>query len=221
MSSDDCIHPKPADVRAPRDPESNLTSVLTARRTVRAFTDGCIPRDVVETAIEAAGWAPSPHGKQPWRFAIVEDRRRRQALADSMAQDWKQQLELDGQDPETVATRLAKGKERLMNPPFLVIACLFPVGLDNYPDAQRQDAELTMAVQSLGAAVQNLLLSIQGQGYDAGWMCAPLFCPDVVREVLDLPAQCVPHALIPVGVAAREPKRRDRLDPDQLVISWE
>ena len=32
-----------------------------------------------------------------------------------------------------------------------------------------------MAIQSLGAAVQNFLLQIHASGYDAGWMCAPLF----------------------------------------------
>lgn len=78
-----------------------------------------------------------------------------------------------------------------------------------------------MAVQSLGAAIQNLLLEIYASGLDAGWMCAPLFCPDLVRENLGLPISLVPQALIPVGYAAKEPVRRPRRAVAELIASWE
>ena len=65
----------------------------------------------------------------------------------------------------------------MIDAPVLVLACLYLNDLDVYPDAERQEAERIMAIQSLGAAVQNLLLTIYSEGYDAGWMCAPLFVP--------------------------------------------
>lgn len=77
-----------------------------------------------------------------------------------------------------------------------------------------------MAIQSLGAAVQNLLLSIYADGLDAGWMCAPLFCPDIVRAVCGIGNELEPHALIPVGHAARDPLRRPRLPVDDLIAGW-
>jgi nitroreductase len=78
-----------------------------------------------------------------------------------------------------------------------------------------------MAIQSIGAAIQNLLLSLYASGLDAGWMCAPLFCPDLVRDTLGLDASLIPHAMIPVGYAAKEPVRRPRMPIEALIAAWE
>ncbi len=208
--------------RPPRSISDSWTEVLVGRRSVRAFVPGSVvPRSVIEASIEAAGWAPSPHGRQPWRFTVIENFPKRLALADAMADDWHRQLKLDGQSAETIAVRLEKGKARLTDASHLVLISLFLEDLDDYPDVDRQSAETTMAIQSLGAAVQNLLLSIHASGYDAGWMCSPLFCPEIVRDVLKLPETLHPHALIPIGVAAREPVRRPRRSIQELVVPWD
>jgi F420 biosynthesis protein FbiB-like protein len=198
-----------------------FAALVRGRRSVRAFQAKPVPRGAIEDAIAAAGWAPSPHGRQPWRFAVVESLRRREELAEAMAETWREQLRLDGQSAEIVEARLEKSRNRLVTAPVLIIPCLFLDDLDVYPDAARQEAEETMAIQSLGAAVQNLLLSIYGAGLDAGWMCAPLFCPDIVRESLGPDTSLIPHALIAVGYAAADPVRRPRLPLNDLVVQWE
>jgi PPOX class probable F420-dependent enzyme len=205
----------------PRPGREGLEEIVRGRRSVRAFRPDPVPRAIVEAAIAAAGWAPSPHGRQPWRFAIVERRERRFAVAAAMAATWETQLRLDGQDDATVAHRLARSRERLETAPVLVIPCLYLQDLDVYPDLERQAAEQTMAVQSIGAAIQNLLLSVYAAGLDAGWMCAPLFCPDVVRDALGLDATLLPHALVPVGFPAKDPVRRPRRPPAELIVLWE
>jgi F420 biosynthesis protein FbiB-like protein len=152
---------------------------------------------------------------------VVESQERRDALADAMAATWRTQLRLDGQDRATVEARLEKSRDRLHRAPVLIVPCLYLEGLDDYPDEDRQRAEETMAVQSLGAAVQNLLLSLYAAGVDGGWMCAPLFCPDVVQEALGLSPTLNPHALIAVGYAAADPVRRPRLPLDDLIVDWQ
>jgi nitroreductase len=92
--------------------------------------------------------------------------------------------------------------------------------LDAYPDAGRLAAEGTMAVQSLGAAIQIFLLAFYAAGLDAGWMCAPLFCPEVVRDALGLDPALIPQALLPVGYAAKDPVRRPRLPLERLIVDW-
>lgn len=206
---------------AARVGDAELAGIIRGRRSVRAFRPDPVPRAVVEAAIAAAGWAPSPHGRQPWRFAVVEVAARRAALADAMAETWREQLAMDGQSPAIVELRLEKSRSRLRDAPILVVPCLYLDDLDVYPDPDRQAAEATMAAQSLGAAIQNLLLTLYAGGLDAGWMCAPLFCPEVVRAALDLPPSLTPHALLPIGYAAKEPVRRDRLPWPDLIISWE
>ena len=203
----------------PRTPD--LWETIIGRRSVRAFSTQSIPRELIERAIEAAGWAPSPHGSQPWRFVVVESKERRYALADAMAATWRNQLTMDRQDLAELERRLARSMERLQRAPILVLVCLYMEDTQDYPDPDRQAAEQTMAVQSLGAATQNLLLSLHQQGLDAGWMCAPLFCPDVVRDVLGLGVDHQPHALIPVGRAAADPKRRPRRPISTIISDWQ
>jgi coenzyme F420-0:L-glutamate ligase / coenzyme F420-1:gamma-L-glutamate ligase len=205
----------------PRPGREELAALVRGRRSVRVFETRPVPRAIVEEAIAAAGWAPSPHGRQPWRFVVVESQGRRDALADAMAETWRAQLRLDGQDETIVEARLQKSRDRLQRAPVLIIPCLYLEGLDTYPDADRQQAEETMAVQSLGAAVQNLLLSLYAAGVDGGWMCAPLFCPDVVQAALGLNPSLDPHALIAVGYAASDPVRRPRLPLDELIVDWQ
>lgn len=198
-----------------------LDAVIRGRRSVRAFRPDRVPAEVVRGAIEAAGWAPSPHGRQPWRFAVVEEAGRRVGLADAMAATWDEQLRLDGQDEAVVRIRLEKSKQRLIEAPVLVIPCLYLDDLDVYPDPARQEAERIMAIQSIGSAIQNFLLSIYASGYDVGWMCAPLFCPEIVRDYLALDIALIPHALIPVGIAAKDPVRRPRMPAEALIAQWE
>jgi nitroreductase len=44
---------------------------IDRRRTVRDFSDRPVPRDIIETALKAAGTAPSGANLQPWHFAVV------------------------------------------------------------------------------------------------------------------------------------------------------
>jgi F420 biosynthesis protein FbiB-like protein len=188
---------------------------------VRKLLPDPVPTEVIRRAIEAAGWAPSPHGRQPWRFAVVESAELKERLATEMAGAWQSQLALDGQDATVVGIRLRKSQERIVSAPVIVVVCLYLQDLDPYPDPDRTAAEETMAVHSLGAAVQNFLLQVYADGYDAGWMCAPLFCPDVVRNVLGLAPALIPHAMLPVGRAAADPVRRPRLPVENLIARWE
>ena len=44
---------------------------VSRRRTVREFSDRPVPRDIIETALRAAGTAPSGANLQPWHFVVV------------------------------------------------------------------------------------------------------------------------------------------------------
>lgn len=210
----------PSSRPAVTDRPSDLDSVIRGRASVRKLLPDLVPAELIRSAIAAAGWAPSPHGRQPWRFVVIEQPETKAHLAQSMADSWQEQLELDRQNDAIVAIRLAKSQERIITAPAILIACLYLADLDTYPDPDRQRAETTMAIQSLGAAIQNALLTIYAAGYDAGWMCAPLFAPDVVRAALDLAPDLIPHAMIPIGKRAADPVRRPRLPIDDLIAAW-
>jgi coenzyme F420-0:L-glutamate ligase/coenzyme F420-1:gamma-L-glutamate ligase len=200
---------------------SDLSGIIRGRRSVRQYQPRAVPRELVEAVLEAGGWAPSPHGTQPWRFVVLTRPEVKARLAEAMGADWQRNLEMDGQAVTIVARRLEKSRQRLLDAPVLILFCLYLGDLERYPDAARQAAEETMAVQSLGAAAQNMLLMAYSLGLDMGWMCAPLFCPDVVVAALDLPATLIPHALLTLGYAAQDPKRRPRRPLAELVARYD
>jgi coenzyme F420-0:L-glutamate ligase/coenzyme F420-1:gamma-L-glutamate ligase len=201
--------------------ELDFLPLARGRRSVRAFQDRPVPRAALETMLEAARWAPSPHGRQPWRFVVLTRAEPKRRLAEAMGGDWQRQLELDGQAREIIQLRLEKSHERIRTAPAIVLACLYLEDLDRYPDPERQRAEEIMAIQSVGAAIQNMLLAAFSLGLDTGWMCAPLFSPATVRAALDLEETLIPHALIPVGYVAHDPNRRPHRPVSDLVVRFD
>ncbi|HEX6289648.1 MAG TPA: nitroreductase family protein [Herpetosiphonaceae bacterium] len=195
--------------------------IIRGRRSVRQYQPRPVQREMIMQVIDAARWAPSPHGRMPWRFVVLTQPERKTHLAEAMAREWQHNLEMDRQPPEIVAVRLRKSKARVEGAPVVIVPCLYLQDLDHYPDAARQQAETTMAIQSLGAAVQNMLLTAYQLGLDTGWMCAPLFCPDVVVRALDLDPALIPQALIMLGYAATDPQRRERLPIDTIIAQWD
>jgi len=191
---------------------------MRSRRSVRQYVARPVEDALIEQVLEAARWAPSPHGRQPWRFVVLSQIETKQRLIESMGATWQQNLEMDRQAPEIINIRREKSRQRILQAPVIILPCLYLEDLDHYPDEQRQNDEKIMAIQSIGAAIQNMLLMAYDVGLDAGWMCAPLFCPEVVCEALHLDPRLIPQALITLGYAAADPKRRERLPLQDLVI---
>lgn len=199
----------------------NLASLIRGRRSVRKYTDRPVSRELIEQIIEAARWAPSPHGRQPWRFVVLTRQAVKAQLSEDMGETWQQNLRMDGQDEETVNIRLEKSRQRILNAPVIIVPCLYLADMDHYPDEKRQADETIMAIQSMGAAIQNMLLMAYDLGLDGGWMCAPLFCPEVVCSSLNLDKRLIPQALITVGYAAADPQRREHLPLNSLIIRFD
>jgi coenzyme F420-0:L-glutamate ligase / coenzyme F420-1:gamma-L-glutamate ligase len=196
---------------------ATLESTISGRRTVRRFKSTPVAPRKIERILDVARWAPSPHGSQPWRFAVLTQQTGKTRLADAMGENWEAILAQDGESPAIVAQRVANSRERILTAPVIIVPCLYLEDLDNYPDPDRQVLEREMAIQSVGAAIQNMLLVAYYEGLDMGWMCAPLFCQPVVRAALDLPPTWHPQALLPVGYAAADPRRRPRRPLDEMV----
>jgi nitroreductase len=64
---------------------------------------------------------------------------------------------------------------------------------------KRQVFERDLAVQSLGAALQNILLFASENSLGACWFSAPVFCKNTVRRVLGISKENEPHAIILMG----------------------
>ena len=187
---------------------SHLLDELKKRRSVRKYQGQPVPQELIKEALLAAGWAPSAHNAQPWRFIVLVDPRLKKRLAEAMANAWAADMPKDGFsiEPETFNLRV----ERFATAPTLVLACLSMENMVKFPDRERQECERDLAMQSLAAAVQNLLLAAHSLGLGACWFCAPAFCKDAVREVVEIPEEVEPEALIVIGSPAEEPSAPPR-----------
>jgi nitroreductase len=95
---------------------------INKRRSIRAYESKPIPRDVINTIIEAGNQAPSTMGMvkastginisepelllrfQPWRFVVVEDSEFKQKLVETVFPIWKKFIEsIKETDPELYA----------------------------------------------------------------------------------------------------------------------
>jgi coenzyme F420-0:L-glutamate ligase/coenzyme F420-1:gamma-L-glutamate ligase len=197
---------------------TDLFAIIQSRRSIRRYQDRPVPEDTLRRLLEAARWAPSAHNRQPWRFAVIVDPARRVSLARAMGERFRADLAADGLPVEDVKRQVDRSYQRISSAPAVIVVCMSLDDMDQYPDARRQEAERTMAVQSVALAAQNLLLMAHAEGLGACWMCAPLFCPDVVRNELSLPEDWEAQALLTLGYPAEE-RTRDR-EPLETRTLW-
>jgi coenzyme F420-0:L-glutamate ligase / coenzyme F420-1:gamma-L-glutamate ligase len=195
-----------------------LEELMQGRRSVRRYLDLGVPDQVIAEALEAARWAPSPHNSQPWRFAVLRSPSSRELLASALGDRWRADLAADGMTTAQIDQLIGKSRERIGGAPLVIILSLTWTDLDVYPDQRRQAAEQLMAAHSLGAAAQNIMLTAHAHGVASCWMCAPLFCPEVVREALKLPEDVIPQALITLGYPAVVQPVRGRRPISELVL---
>jgi coenzyme F420-0:L-glutamate ligase/coenzyme F420-1:gamma-L-glutamate ligase len=184
--------------------DNSVLAAIWGRRSIRRYEARELPSELIDEVLTAACWAPSAHNRQPWRFAIIEGAQMKRRLALAMGRALRDDLTADGAPRELIERDMKRSFRRIGGAPLLVLLCLTDRDMDIYPDERRQRNEWVMAVQSVAMAGQNLLLAAHALGLGGCWMCAPLFCPEVVRETLDLPTDWQPQGLIALGYPAEE-----------------
>ena len=175
-----------------------------------------VPEADIERILDAAIRAPSAQNTQPWQFVVVQDPQVRQMIANATREAWigfareYSRPEVDTYqwtDTDTWAM------EALGDAPVIIVVC---------GDTQAMDVGLLGS--SIFPAAQNILLGALALGYGSLLSTLPTFGP--VGELLGLPANLIPMAVIPIGRPARRlgpPKRvpfADKTHRDRFGQSW-
>lgn len=108
----------------------NFYEDINRRRTVRDFSDRPVPRDIIETALQAANTAPSGANLQPWHFAVVSGAKTKKKIREAAEKEEREFYEHRASE-EWLAALEPLGTDE--NKPFLETApYLIAVFLQKY-----------------------------------------------------------------------------------------
>ena len=161
---------------------ARLLQLFSWRRDVRRFRTEPLPSGTLERLIEIACLAPSVGLSQPWRFVIVEDTKRRQAVLDNFESCNAEALDAyNGDLSGRYATLKLAG---LREAP-----CHLAVFADRQTAVGHGLGRRTMpemAEYSAVTAVFSLWLAARAEGIGMGWVS--ILEPVTIAAALDLPA---------------------------------
>lgn len=186
----------------PLTPVPEIFDVVRAQRACRLFTLDPVDDTDVEQVLEAATFAPSAENRQPWAFVVIRDPGRRAAVGELNRRAW----EAGGRSysaPRLGEGLLADVEQGVMGgvagAPVLVVVC---------GDTRLGNPRVLEA--SVFPAVQNMLLAATAIGLGSALTTLPLAFGDELAELLHLPAEVRPMAVVPLGWPARRlgPPRR-------------
>jgi F420 biosynthesis protein FbiB-like protein len=189
----------------------NTLDAIAARRSIRKFKADPVPTEVLQTVLQAALQAPSGKNKQPWRWVVVSGERRAdmvRCMREGMAQ-----MQARGHNIGS-----AEWTAKIMEHAPVTIFVFNPHGQPPWqPHATEQLIDEVVDVQSVGAAIQNLLLAAQDQGLGSLWICDVFYAYEALCGWLGETGQLV--AAVTLGYAAESPAARPR-KPVSEMVRW-
>ena len=142
-----------------------LMDAMLGRRSVRRYLERPVPRELLEELLTAACWAPSAENTQPWYFVALTQPEELAVMMDTMEQvseSLRPFLEKRFPRHPRIVGETTGFLRRLGGAPVCILAFL----QEDYEFARDS------MVESVAAAVQNLLLAAHEKGLGACWVNA-------------------------------------------------
>ncbi|MDP3176508.1 MAG: nitroreductase, partial [Spirochaetaceae bacterium] len=175
---------------------------IAARRSIRLFTDAPVPDEALQSILKAAAQAPSGKNRQPWRFVIVRNEKRRE-MARVMGEGIAR-MKASGEGAGSAA-----GTVRVMENAPVTVFVFNPDGLRPWlPHTMDQMFSDLVDIQSAGAAIQNMLLAAQDLGLGSLWICDVFYAYEELCSWLGEDGAMI--AAVSFGYSAESPPARPR-----------
>lgn len=154
-----------------------LMEAIKNRRSIRKFTDEPVPREKIEKLMEAAMWAPSGQNLQPWYFVALtkkEDLSYLFAEMGTTAFTERKKLEARFKNHPEIIEETMEFLSAMGGASTIVLAFLYK------PDYS--DDMVPSCVESVSAAMQNMVLAAYAEGLGSCWVEAVSQASDALRD---------------------------------------
>jgi nitroreductase len=187
----------------------NTIDAITQRRSIRRFKPDPLSEETLRAIINAGILAPSGKNRQPWRFVIVHADKRPEMVR--ILREGIAKMVAGGDDPGS-----SEYSANIMERAPLTVFVFNPDGLFPWL-AHSIDQNFTELVdtQSIGAAIQNMLLAAQELGVGSLWICDVFYAYEDLCNWLGEKGQMI--AAISFGYPAESPAARSRKSYNELV----
>lgn len=173
------------------DSRDAMYRVIAARRDMRHFSPEPVDPVVLRRVLTAAHAAPSVGYMQPWRFIRITDGTLRERLYRHVADEQHRTADACGERASEVQRLKLEGIRECGE----LIAVALCDGRARYVLGRRTMPEMDLC--SAACAIQNLWLAARAENLGMGWVS--LFDPAVVADLLAMPADAKPIALLCLG----------------------
>lgn len=204
-----------------------LKEVIEKRTSVRQFTGESIPIDDLKEIIRRASLAPSINNSQPWKFYVITDKE----ILSKMAEAVKIKInsffpELENEKQISTKDAVIKFSTFFADAPVLIAVASKPY--EAVVDKIIETSDMTHGdfntlrnypnIQSIGACVQNILLSSVDLGYDACWLSGPLVAKEELEKIINIESPFYLCTFVVVGKRAGEIKRKEKKSIEEIFI---
>lgn len=204
----------------------NIHEIITSRRSIRKFSDEKISDETIKEIVQSALYAPSACNSQCYHFIAVKDKELIEKIA-LETEKGTEEFYCDCSDEEYIA-RKKKQTTFFRKAPLVIfvymtemqyydsrsVECYKSKGFDSKKMAEYFGS---YDVLSVGAAVENMLLTIHSKGLGACWMNEPVMCSDKISAVLEVNPEYKLLSVIPVGKPAYNPYPKTSKTLDEVL----
>lgn len=198
--------------------QARFLEVVTRRKNVYNFLPNPVPHEEIEQIIDLARLSPNSLNQQKWRFLAITDKDKSGMIRNTIiakatkiaegAQDGTQELPkemafLDTPDtpedgglfenPQTWLHFITQRAHSLAEAPVLVAVCTETLPMSSTTD-QWND------IESIGCAVETLMLEATARGYNSAWMTSPLIAWQEIDQILGVQDPWRTVSLVLLGV---------------------
>lgn len=202
-----------------------LREVIENRSSVRRFKDEKVNIEDIKEMIRLANLAPSINNAQIIEYIAITNKvlvKKMGELVHLKIQDLFGEIP----DPGNIISKVEKFSTFFEEAPALIVVLNKPYTalIDNLLDETTLSHEDINSmrnfpnIQSLGAAIQNLLLSAVDFGYGACWLTAPLIAKEKLEELLEIKKPFSIAAMVVLGVPADKSQiRKEKKNLDEIL----